>query len=167
MVVASGDAAASAGAAPASLPDDQALDAYSQVVSGVVDRVGPSVVRIDVKRGGRNAGAGSGVIISPDGLALTNSHVVQGARSVVLTTLEQATPAAPEQNWLDLVRAAALMFLGRADEARALYQKHRGEKTYDGKTWEAAALEGFAKLRDKGLTSPLIDEVAASFAAPN
>jgi S1-C subfamily serine protease len=88
LVVASGDAAASVGAAPASLPDDQALDAYSQVVSGVVDRVGPSVVRIDVKRDGRNAGAGSGVIISPDGLALTNSHVVQGARSVMLTTLE-------------------------------------------------------------------------------
>ena len=72
----------------ASFSDDQALDAYSQVVSQVVDRVGASVVRIDVKRGGRNAGAGSGVIISPDGLALTNSHVVQGARSVMLTTLE-------------------------------------------------------------------------------
>ena len=45
-------------------------------------------MRIDVKRNGRAAGAGSGVIVSPDGLALTNSHVVQGARSVVLTTLE-------------------------------------------------------------------------------
>ena len=45
-------------------------------------------MRIDVKRNGRAAGAGSGVIISPDGLALTNSHVVQGARSVLLTTLE-------------------------------------------------------------------------------
>jgi S1-C subfamily serine protease len=88
LVVAPGDAAASAGAAPSPLPDDQALDVYSRVVSQVVDQVGPSVVRIDVKRGGRNAGAGSGVIISPDGLALTNSHVVQGARSVVLTTLE-------------------------------------------------------------------------------
>ena len=54
----------------------------------MVDRVGPSVVRIDVRRGGRSAGSGSGVIISPDGLALTNSHVVQGARSVALTTLE-------------------------------------------------------------------------------
>jgi S1-C subfamily serine protease len=88
LVAAPGEAGESAGAVPSSVPDDQALDAYSRAVSQVVDRVGPSVVRIDVKRGGRNAGAGSGVIISPDGLALTNSHVVQGARSVVLTTLE-------------------------------------------------------------------------------
>ncbi len=88
FVAAPGDASEPAGGAPPSLPDDQALDAYSRVVSQVVERVGPSVVRIDVKRGGRNAGAGSGVIISPDGLALTNSHVVQGVRSVMLTTLE-------------------------------------------------------------------------------
>ncbi|MBV9288299.1 MAG: trypsin-like peptidase domain-containing protein [Hyphomicrobiales bacterium] len=73
----------------ASRPSDSALlDDYSRVVSGVVDRVGPSVVRIDVKRAGRNGGSGSGVIVSSDGLALTNSHVVQGARVVALTTLE-------------------------------------------------------------------------------
>jgi S1-C subfamily serine protease len=88
FVVAPDQARESAVGAASSPSDDQALDAYSRVVSQVVERVGPSVVRIDVKRGGRNAGAGSGVIISPDGLALTNSHVVQGARSVLLTTLE-------------------------------------------------------------------------------
>jgi tetratricopeptide (TPR) repeat protein len=97
---------------------------------------------------------------------LANAMLIARDFSGALATLEQATPAAPEQNWLDLVRAAALMFLGRADESRALYDKHRGEKTYGGKTWEAAAREGFANLRAKGLTSPLMDEVAASF-APN
>jgi len=74
--------------APSADPDAQALDAYSNVVSDVVDRVGPSVVRIDVKRNGRSAGAGSGVIVSPDGFILTNSHVVQSARAVEVTTLE-------------------------------------------------------------------------------
>jgi S1-C subfamily serine protease len=70
-------------------PNDGALlDDYSRVVSDVVDRVGPSVVKIDVKRGGRNAGSGSGVIVSADGLALTNSHVVQGGKVVSLTTLD-------------------------------------------------------------------------------
>ena len=68
--------------------DAALLDDYSRVVSDVVDRVGPSVVRIDVRKNGRSAGSGSGVIISSDGLALTNSHVVQGSRTVSLTTLE-------------------------------------------------------------------------------
>ena len=73
----------------ATTPSDAALlDDYSRVVSDVAERVGPSVVRIDVKRGGRSAGSGSGVVISSDGLALTNSHVVQGARVVALTTVE-------------------------------------------------------------------------------
>jgi S1-C subfamily serine protease len=75
------------GAPPA--PNDGAmLDEYSRVVADVVERVGPSVVKIDVRKQGRSAGSGSGVIISSDGLALTNSHVVQGARLVNLTTLE-------------------------------------------------------------------------------
>ena len=70
------------------LNDAALLDDYSRVVSDVVDRVGPSVVRIDVRKQGRSAGSGSGVLISSDGLALTNSHVVQSARTVNLTTLE-------------------------------------------------------------------------------
>src|SRR5579871_5141542 len=79
---------ASQGAGADAAGDALLLDAYSQAVSDVVDRVGPSVIRIDVKRNGRSAGSGSGVIIASDGLALTNSHVVQGARAVSLTTLE-------------------------------------------------------------------------------
>ena len=74
--------------APSPSLDDLALDAYSRVVTSVVDLVGPSVVRIDIRRAGRGGGSGSGVIVSPDGLALTNSHVVQGSRTVALTTLE-------------------------------------------------------------------------------
>jgi S1-C subfamily serine protease len=74
--------------APSAISDDQALDAYSSVVSDVAERVGQSVVRVDIKRNGANAGSGSGVIVSPDGFVLTNSHVVQGARGADVTTLE-------------------------------------------------------------------------------
>jgi S1-C subfamily serine protease len=71
--------------------DDQALlDAYSRAVIDVVDRVGPAVVRLDVKSSGerRGGGSGSGVIVAPDGLVLTNSHVVGGSPRVDVTTVD-------------------------------------------------------------------------------
>jgi S1-C subfamily serine protease len=71
--------------------DDQALlDAYSRAVIDVVDRVGLAVVRLDVEagKGRRRGGTGSGVIVAPDGLVLTNSHVVGGATRVNVTTVD-------------------------------------------------------------------------------
>jgi S1-C subfamily serine protease len=78
----------SAGAQPA---DDAALlDAYSRTVIEVVDGVSPAVVRLDVRRSeqARQDGSGSGVIVSPDGLVLTNSHVVGGASRIRATTAD-------------------------------------------------------------------------------
>ncbi len=97
---------------------------------------------------------------------IANSRLLAGDFNGALAALEFATPAAPEQNWLDLIRAGALMFLGRADEARAIYERHRGETTYGGKSWETATAEGFAVLRAKGLTNPLMQEIEASFSTP-
>lgn len=60
--------------------DDTLLDAYSTTVADAVDRIGPAVCRIE--RVGGQGGHGSGFVIAPDGLVVTNFHVVGDARTV-------------------------------------------------------------------------------------
>ncbi len=73
--------------------NDQALlDAYSNAVIGVTERVGPAVVRVEtgpkVKSARERGGLGSGIVISPDGFVLTNSHVVGSSREIRLRDIE-------------------------------------------------------------------------------
>lgn len=69
--------------------DIQLLDAYSRAVISVVESVGPAVVSIWVgpkqsHHGGEQIGAGSGVVIAPDGYILTNDHVVRNAKHLTV-----------------------------------------------------------------------------------
>jgi S1-C subfamily serine protease len=76
-------------------PDDAGLlDAYSQAVVGVVERVGPAVVSIGRSSRRGPAGAGSGVVFTPDGYVLTNAHVVAGAHHLELGFTDGSTCAA-------------------------------------------------------------------------
>jgi tetratricopeptide (TPR) repeat protein len=81
-----------------------------------------------------------------------------------LQAADQAIAVLPDELWIKTNRAHALMFLGQADAARALYLKYRGQKVnQDGQAWEAAVLDDFSELRKAGLASPLMDEIEKLF----
>jgi S1-C subfamily serine protease len=116
---------------PAAADDAGLLDAYSATVSSVVRQAGPAVAFVAVAGVGGSAGRpgrhghGSGFFFTPDGYALTNSHVVRGAGSIEVTTADgQEFPAQlvgtdPETD-LAVIRAqaAGLPFLRLGDSSR-------------------------------------------------
>ena len=84
------DGAAGFGAAG----DGVLLDAYSGAVTAAVARATPAVAHLEVERGGRPAGSGSGFVVTSDGYLLTNSHVVHGGDLVRATFPDGATTRA-------------------------------------------------------------------------
>ncbi len=84
--------------------DEELLDAYSRAVTSVVEKVGPAVVSVEVKKPGptrrfggtppAEEGAGSGLIVAPDGFVLTNAHVVEGASEITVSLTEGSAVAA-------------------------------------------------------------------------
>ena len=92
---------------PVAPADTPLLDAYSRAVTTAVDRVSPSVVNVEVHQAVLNTntrtrngeprerrGGGSGFVFTPDGLILTNSHVVHNATHIEVTLADgRHTPA--------------------------------------------------------------------------
>jgi serine protease Do len=129
-LVSDGVAKATPSSSPEHLPDAEAFDAYSRTVSGVAEKLTPSVAHLAVSRRtrrGRAEGAGSGVAISSDGYMLTSAHVVAGGQRVDVSSSDgrearaEVVGADPLSD-LALVRADARDLmpaqLGDADELR-------------------------------------------------
>jgi tetratricopeptide (TPR) repeat protein len=95
---------------------------------------------------------------------LANGYVDDGKFALALATAEEAIGLSPNQIWINVERAHALMFLGRTDEARAIYLQYRGQKNVkDSTSWEQLVLSDFDEFRNDKLTDPLMDEIAKQF----
>jgi tetratricopeptide (TPR) repeat protein len=99
--------------------------------------------------------------------ALAYQLVLAREFATALAAGDLCIPLAPEKLWLQTDRAHALMFLGRDDEARALYLQFRGRKNvWRDKSWERVVVEDFAGIRKAGLAHPLMDEIEKQLAPP-
>jgi len=113
--------------ATATPTEREALDAYSTTVTSVAERVLPAVASLRVGRTGRGGGAGSAVVITPDGFLVTSAHVVaQGgsASASFLNGSEYDVEVVGADPLSDLAIARALgatldpVHIGNADQLR-------------------------------------------------
>jgi tetratricopeptide (TPR) repeat protein len=114
-----------------------------------------------IKLGPRNGQWQKDLQTSADRLGeLSYKFVLARDFATALTVVDEAITVAPGTIWLYGNRAHALMFLGRTDEARALYLQYRGRTGVEGnKSWTDVITADFTELRQAGLTSPLMDQI--------
>ena len=160
-------------------PDDVALlDSYSRTVAEIARTVGPAVVRVESRPGnGAPAGTGSGVIISPDGFVLTNSHVVQGAKVARLNApdgqvMEARVLGDDPHTDLALLHAGStgrLLFAGLGD-SKSLRPGHLVVAIGNPLGFDSTVTAGVVSALGRSLrarTGRLIDDVIQTDAALN
>jgi tetratricopeptide (TPR) repeat protein len=95
---------------------------------------------------------------------LAQKFIRDGRFAPALECSEKLIAVAPERYRLHAIHTHALMFIGRNDEAEALYLRYRGQKIGDD-PWEAAILADFRQFRQAGRSNSLMDKIEALFDA--
>jgi len=160
--------------------DAALLDAYSDAVARVAEEVGPAVVRVETRQAtprGDRGGLGSGVILSSDGLIITNSHVVGGAKTIRLADSEGRTTDAqllgddPDTD-LALIRANAARDLpaARLGDSKALRRGQLVVAIGNPLGYEATVTAGVISALGRSIratTGRMIEDVIQTDAALN
>jgi molecular chaperone GrpE len=98
-------------------------------------------------------------------LSLSWYQLFAGQYETVIATADQAAAISSAYISIDANRAHALMLLGSTDEARTIYNKHKGEETRNNKIWDDEVLDDFHELEQASIKHPLMNEIRNAWAA--
>ncbi len=98
-------------------------------------------------------------------LSLSWYQLLAGQYEAVIATADQAAAISKDYISIDTNRAHALMLNGYKNEARVIYNKHKGKETRNKKTWDNEVLDDFAELEQADIKHPLMDEIRSAWAA--
>jgi WD40 repeat protein len=128
---------------------------------GLQEEIVEETRKNEVAQTGKPGGETASALLGASWFQLFAGHFEQALKSSV-----QAMELEPGAVINATNRAHALMFLGRIEEARALYIKYRGQRTAEGRgLWEEDIIKDFAELEKAGFTHPLMAEIRSAFSA--
>ena len=97
-------------------------------------------------------------------LNLSWYQLCAGQYDTVIATADQAAAIRKDYISIDTNRAHALMLKGSTDEAKIIYNKHRGKETRNKKTWDREVLDDFSELELANIKHPLMDDIRSAWA---
>jgi molecular chaperone GrpE len=98
-------------------------------------------------------------------LSLSWYQLFAGQYETVIATADQAAAISSDYISIDANRAHALMLLGSTEEARTIYNKHKGEETRNNKIWDNEVLDDFDELEQANIKHPLMKEIRSAWDA--
>jgi len=134
---------------------------YAEAAS-LQERISAAVRRTETAAEGKPGDGTLGALLS-----LSWYQLFTGQYNTVIATADQAAAISKDYISIDTNRAHALMLMGSTDEARVIYNKHRGKETQNKKTWDSEVLDDFAELEQAKIKHPLMDEIRSAWAAKN